>query len=264
MQPAGKYYGDAFNGQEGNPVLHALMSILSASFVTCSDGIGSANVTLLSRLYRPDGLLLKPSRPVTAIDAQFIGSVFPDSGLGAQGQVYSTVSTISGHLWSFVTGVLMAKPFHLYPHHIALPESIQWYTYRYNFGPQVSSSKYGDDLLQLLELEPFSSTSPIQFDASNLTLPEIQYQIVTPIFANGIVLLGELSKFVPVSPQRIANIITNAHMISLSLLGTANESISMSFVQMGSPSAAEKVETVVCTIGMTGTATMFYPSKQCN
>merc|ERR1712190_137309 len=37
LQPAGKYYGGAFNGQEGCPTVHALMAILSAAFVTCSD-----------------------------------------------------------------------------------------------------------------------------------------------------------------------------------------------------------------------------------
>jgi hypothetical protein len=33
----------------------------------------------LIRLYRTDGLLLKPSRPVTAIDAQLFEIVFPPS-----------------------------------------------------------------------------------------------------------------------------------------------------------------------------------------
>ena len=118
-------HAGAFNGQEGNPTIHALMAVLSGSYVTCSDGVGSANHTLLSRLYRSDGLLLKPSRPVTAIDAQLFESVFPSSSssggggggndeddgsggsggggggggtavvAGAQGQLYATHTTIN-------------------------------------------------------------------------------------------------------------------------------------------------------------------------
>jgi hypothetical protein len=39
----------------------------------------------LIRLYRTDGLLLKPSRPVTAIDAQLFEIVFPPSSSSSSG-----------------------------------------------------------------------------------------------------------------------------------------------------------------------------------
>ena len=157
MQPAGKYYAGAFNGQEGAPEVHALMSILSASFVTCSDGVGSANVSLLSRLYRTDGVLLKPSRPVAAIDAQLLQSVFGQDGggsAGAQGQLYATHSTISGHRWSFVAGVMMAADFSLLPAHIALPKNVsKWLAYEYDWGPSATTADVNN-----LRVQEFSAT----------------------------------------------------------------------------------------------------------
>ena len=157
MQPAGKYYAGGFNGQEGAPAVHALMSILSASFVTCSDGVGSANVSLLSRLYRTDGVLLKPSRPVAAIDAQLLQSVFGQDGggaAGAQGQLYATHSTISGHRWSFVAGVMMAADFSLLPAHIALPKNVsKWLAYEYDWGPSATTADVNN-----LRVQEFSAT----------------------------------------------------------------------------------------------------------
>ena len=47
------------------------MALLSTAHVTFSDAVGEANRTLLMQLVREDGVLLKPDRPATAIDAQF-------------------------------------------------------------------------------------------------------------------------------------------------------------------------------------------------
>merc|ERR1712178_209912 len=61
---------------EQNAATHALMSLLSMAHVTFSDAVGESNATLLKQLIRSDGLLLKPDRPATAIDAQFQAMVF--------------------------------------------------------------------------------------------------------------------------------------------------------------------------------------------
>ena len=193
LQPAGKYYAGGFNGQEGNPILHALMAVLSGSYVTCSDGVGSANTTLLSRLYRTDGVLLKPSRPVTAIDAQLLQSIFGgDSSKGTgvagpQGQLYATHTTIGGKLsWWYVAGMTMAQPWILSPEHLGLGnttasstttdievEVSKWLTYQYDFGPVANASftQRLDNKQQPHQQEPstlkvFSSAQPLTFSVS--------------------------------------------------------------------------------------------------
>ena len=58
------------------------MASLSGAYVTCSDGMRSANVSELSRLYRADGLLLKPERPA---ESTFRVPLFATRTLNATG-----------------------------------------------------------------------------------------------------------------------------------------------------------------------------------
>ena len=61
---------------ESNPLTHALMATLSMAQVTFSDGIGMTNKSLVMMICRDDGVILKPDRPATAIDAQFNAMMF--------------------------------------------------------------------------------------------------------------------------------------------------------------------------------------------
>ena len=67
----------SFSGyHETNAATHALMALLSMAHVTFSDAVGETNKTLVMQLIRSDGMLLKPDRPATAIDAQFQAMLF--------------------------------------------------------------------------------------------------------------------------------------------------------------------------------------------
>ena len=67
----------SFSGyHETNAATHALMSLLSMAHVTFGDAVGETNKTLIMQLIRADGMLLKPDRPVTAIDGQFQAMMF--------------------------------------------------------------------------------------------------------------------------------------------------------------------------------------------
>jgi hypothetical protein len=61
---------------ESNPLTHALMSTLSNAPVTFSDAVNATNRTLVMMTCRADGVVLKPDRPATAIDAQFQAMMF--------------------------------------------------------------------------------------------------------------------------------------------------------------------------------------------
>merc|ERR1719329_1402090 len=65
-----------YNYTESDPLTHALMSLLSMAPVTFSDAVGATNRSLVMMTCREDGLLLKPDRPATAIDAQFQAMMF--------------------------------------------------------------------------------------------------------------------------------------------------------------------------------------------
>ena len=73
---------------------------------------------------------------------------------GAQGQLYATHSTISGHRWSFVAGVMMAADFSLLPAHIALPKNVsKWLAYEYDWGPSATTADVNN-----LRVQEFSAT----------------------------------------------------------------------------------------------------------
>eukprot|EP00936_MAST-01D_sp_MAST-1D-sp1_P001500 g1500.t1 len=61
---------------ESDPSTHALMALLSMGPVTFSDAVGATNRTLVMQTCRQDGVLLKPDRPATALDAQFNAMLF--------------------------------------------------------------------------------------------------------------------------------------------------------------------------------------------
>ena len=60
-----------------------------------ADGIGDTNATLLMRVTRTDGVLLKPDRPAVAIDTQWYGDIFHEGPLvSGTGEVSETFSTL--------------------------------------------------------------------------------------------------------------------------------------------------------------------------
>lgn len=64
------------NYRESSSMLHALMATLSGGPVTYSDAVGAANLTLLRAIVREDGVVLRPSFPVTALDIQMQAMAF--------------------------------------------------------------------------------------------------------------------------------------------------------------------------------------------
>jgi hypothetical protein len=71
-----KMWPSFYGYHERNAPTHALMSLLSMASVTFGDAVGESNKTLLMRLCRSDGMLLKADRPATAMDAQFQAMMF--------------------------------------------------------------------------------------------------------------------------------------------------------------------------------------------
>ena len=76
----------------------------------------------------------------------------------------------------------------------------------------------------------------------------IQYQVVVLVFSNGLAILGELGKLVPVSEGRIAavHLINNATTLVLELLGTPQEVVEITFASSGSSKSSSKSSSANC------------------
>ena len=97
----------------------------------------------------------------------------------------------------------------------------------------------------------------------------IQYQVVVLVFSNGLAILGELGKLVPVSEGRIAAVhLNNVTSLVLELLGAPQEVVEITFASSssgggGDSSSELTVESVQCTVGPSGTVAMHhYPTKK--
>ena len=82
-------------------------------------------------------------------------------------------------------------------------------------------------------------------------------------------MLGELTKFVPVSEERIAAVHVNARSddgaVILELSGEPQELVTISFASTTIGRGDEfKVESLHCEVGAAGAVAMHYPSGKCS
>ena len=82
-------------------------------------------------------------------------------------------------------------------------------------------------------LYDFGPTNSLQIPSSNWTNDkgsEAMYVLVTPTLQGGWTLLGEVDKFIPVSPYRFLNITSNSTMFMAKLNGQPRETIKLRMI----------------------------------
>eukprot|EP00463_Aulacantha_scolymantha_P006194 TRINITY_DN7760_c0_g1_i1.p1 TRINITY_DN7760_c0_g1~~TRINITY_DN7760_c0_g1_i1.p1 ORF type:complete len:75 (+),score=12.88 TRINITY_DN7760_c0_g1_i1:144-368(+) len=73
------------------------------------------------------------------------------------------------------------------------------------------------------------------------------------------VLFGEMSKWVPISQQRIHSIDVSPSSISVYIGGTTGEIVKLAFAD-----AKKKIGVVSCTLSSSGKATIIFPDGTCH
>ena len=231
--------------------LRTALAIMSRGPVGFGDEVGKFNATLLKRTCRTDGILLQPSETAVQLDSP---KYCAD---GCHSLVTSTVSRIKvdGVFWSF--GIIMA--FSAQPGVTPLPSSQvrfaelpalvssgQDYMYWKLDDPACASGGNARSCLQKID-----ATHPahvVDSDSSGLAI-----FLVAPVM-QGWVLLGEVSKLVPISEDRIAESATTASGLSLQVVGAAQEKVEMLAANIAKPGG--KLKTFATTVGNDGTATI--------
>lgn len=216
------------NWTEPYPVVHALASVLSAGPVAPGDGVGLGDNSLIMKTCRADGLLLKPDRPATPIDAYFSRRIFgPDLG---DGQIWSTEVTLQatgsadGQVWYYAVGMDLASNFSM-----GVPTLLQaaqaWAPAN---GPVRAVSEA--DFVVYDFMQGPSSAEVINGSAPSslhfLAGPDygtFRYYVVAPTFASGWAFLGEPSKFIALSAQRFSQLQINAQGFSITAFGQLGE-----------------------------------------
>jgi hypothetical protein len=241
--------------------------------------VGAANATLLERLYRADGLLLKPTRPVTALDAQLLQSAFSDTGRvgtaisGPDGQLYSTHSHISGLSFTYVVGVTLSTAFEVLPAHMQLCSSTTPDT---ELGCKLVAFQHSLDYTladgevdSLIDVHDFDDDHPLQMNPGSFITGSgtpINYYVIAPVLDNGIVVLGELLKFVPIAEQRMLSITTVATQVVVRLAGVKGEKVAIGFAQStigANGTTVYKSKVATCIVATDGSVDMSLPAGTC-
>ena len=232
--------------EESAAELHVVLALLSKGPVGLSDAIGHTNATLLKRIIRQDGVLLKPSKPVTAVDSTFLSEghprlVSPLSQAGGDGgYVYGTAGF--GQSWYFVSFLL---------------PSVYTVTLR-DFWPNVPLNNNQPNVLAYRQFDAgvscqngtnAESSGCVQFakhlsrhdrSAEVLEVPSagtastgqrLYSPAVTsvwqPCTQGGWILLGELDKYVTLSPQRFDKVECTESGLSVAMTGVPGEAVEL-------------------------------------
>ncbi|XP_077991614.1 uncharacterized protein LOC144445843 [Glandiceps talaboti] len=241
-QPGDPY----FNGSEPFVELQSVVSILSTGPVGPGDKIGYMNKSLIMRTCNEDGLLLKPSKPATAIDLQIykgaIGSGGPD------GEVWSTYSDIAGYKFGTLLWVNVKTPYPITPQQAG-------------FGKRGASYAFSDrdpvkTLVKFDEQNPLNQHKCGKGDFGLWhTVPEIKFN------DRSVLILGELAKWVKMSPQRVLDIMTYTGDVILTLQGGVNEVIEFTIVYTNDLTTPRQIK---CTIPESGRMQMHLSNGQCH
>lgn len=257
---------------EKNALKHILAAALSGGPTSFSDAAGEANATLIAAVTRADGLVLRTSRPQTALDAEFNGMLFgawrgaghapaarnaadataaaasarapsvgkPDSSLpnGALGEVYSSVTVVGNLTWHVLYAAQLGAPLTVYPADVALDGA--------------GAAAYVASAWDTAAFAPAASPPPGPFppsvtlrnvgDDGSYAAPPTLVVLAPRVPAGGgaeWVLLGEVGKAVPVSPQRVQSVAgTAGGGLRVGLLGAAGgESVTLAACRVAEPFA---------------------------
>lgn len=224
-------FKDNFRTAETHGEAEALISTLSAGMVGPSDEVDRQDAELLARTCRADGLLLKPDRPATPIDAMFLPHARPF--ITATRSRHGGVGT-----WTYLAA------YHFARHHPDRRLRDRMYasgTYdlrkmtRYFVFPDRVTDWHVDlarDLGIDIPVVAYNwRTGKAAVARGDYELPVVEgrydfsYVVFAPIFANGLALVGEKDKFVTLADRRFTRVEPDADGIGVGLAGAPGETV---------------------------------------
>ena len=227
----------------GDCELHTLIATLSCGPFGIGDKAGETNSTLVLRAVRPDGLIIQPDRPATAVDAMLMPTALVHKRLGAglpsrqapKGMVWTTYARVGMASWLLVLAIDVNQPWALseadfYPRVHATSGWVarRWHSEHVstacNVGEAAVSSGCitGKVIRSDHDMPILHTTRPIMVrnDSHRFDLWQL-----APVAANGWVLLGDLTRYVSVSLKRFQSVAFTASGITAIVSGAPGETL---------------------------------------
>ena len=261
------------NRTETLSALHGAVASLSRGPVSPADKIGLFNRTLIMRACMEDGTLLTPDRPALALDSTLLHRALFGTASAHDGAPASTISTPNGEIWSTLSVVggltyrhvlvpLLRGSYTLTPGELDANDGIGFapnghlvFENAFDYAPATA--------------QPFTNDVGLQLDSCDRSDFKLLHTV--PLLENGWGLVGEGSKWIPVSAARVRSVTTSSARtgppVTIQLSGAPGETISFGFV---APSkfaahattanshaiASMKINYVSCLFSATGALTM--------
>lgn len=231
-QPHGPYPDDV---REPHAEMLSAVAIYSTGPVQLGDAIGRTDTDIVALMVTPEGRLLQPSRPATAIDQCFVDAAFggslPDQGIGqtlsTKGAKICAVSSshteVGGRKWAHVLVVLSQGEVVLRPRmlpadvdiDIDVDTDVSYLAY-FGYGAPGNFTLAG----------AFSQDSPMRIPRSGAS--DFGLWHAAPV-VGGLALLGEAAKLVPVSVARFAAVEFAERAVTVQLRGAPGERVVVTF-----------------------------------
>ena len=227
-------------GTEPAPALHAVIATLSTGSVYPGDAIGFTDIPLLSRSHRSDGFILKPDRPAFSLDSSYVYRAF-GAGPDAK-QITHTYTTLADQTYHIILVAQSAHDYALTFAELQVGQAEHYAVYHYR-----------NRTLSLPLLVPFDAATPLVL-APNAVRESFTVYYLSPRLWNGLVMLGEVSKWVPVSRGRVAWMQEDEEEVRLGLIGAEGEVVTWWWgLEDGT------TRSVDCTLNGEGRATLTIP-----
>ena len=230
-------------GQESSPFLNAAVCALSGGPVGFSDALFKTNPAVLWPTTTLNGTLLHASRPATALDAQFAGgglplaggdvrlasSLVPGCGLPgcdpSPGLLYYSVLAVDGGSGGDVQRDLRTADLWPPPNADSL--------FLFEWGNPACSTNGADATLCISLLGDGGASTPPPAPPKTDAVAWRLFS-ASPLLHDGYALLGEVDKFVAVSPARFALTQSAGFGVYVSLRGAPRENVTVAWVGPGS------------------------------
>ncbi|XP_062516980.1 uncharacterized protein LOC134192275 [Corticium candelabrum] len=220
--------GNPYNKSSNNIRMRTIISTFSGGPVGISDGRNFTDPELIMQSCRADGVLLKPSKPIVPIDAQFMPV---DQGGIPAGNIWNTHSQIGSTMWYYVLAFDVAKQFHVTPSHI-YPLKMMTNRPKFMIGEWgfPSCSNYS---MATACLHTFDDAHPFALHTGDMNGQEHSFVVysISPVLSNGYVFLGEFNKLVAVSPNRFTEVSVNGNGVKVKVSGKPSEMLTTWFVK---------------------------------
>lgn len=225
-------FKDNFHSSEKWGEEEALISILSAGMVGAGDRLGLARTDILSRLCRSDGMLLKPTRPATPIDAMFFAHQRP--------YLTATASELGFGRWNYLAAYQIERGddarrslddfYALFAYDgvaledmFVIPERITDWSVdlRADLGIDEQVVLYD---WQTREAKLVRDRFELRATAEAF---RHRYVVLAPVEKNDLALIGEPGKYVTVADRRVAGMTVLDDALEVSLIGAPGESVEL-------------------------------------